>query len=380
VVALLIYVSAPHISVTIFDTPRHAVYFRIAAVTMPFFLGMGIFKQLLRVSFAPGRFNIVSVGYAILYTLLGIVLVVRMQMGVSGILLAMLAAAAVFALVGAVFTRRFLSPRFSLYTLREMLQFSVPILPSLFACWVMDFSDRYFLTKLSTLEQVGIYSVGARISSMIILLVTSYQMAWAPYALSVQHREDARDRYARGLFLFLLISLAAGTAIVVFGRPILVILTHPRYYGAEKVIGLLVLATVAYGTYLIMNIGLIITKKTSLTSISVGAGAVLNLVLNFALIPRFGMMGAAAATLISYALSVAGIYWFANRVYPIDYRFKRIAKLVALSVAVMFITSVFGFEDSLLLDVVFGIVLFAVFLMCIWRLFFRDSQTDQQAE
>ena len=368
-VAIVIFLLAPAISSLIFDAPHYSRYFRIVAAAIPFFLGMNIFRQLLRVSFAPGKYNVVSIGYAALYALFGIFLVVRMQMGINGILLGMLAALVVASLVGAVFTRRFLAFQFSMSALRKMLSFGLPILPSLFACWIIDFSDRYFLARLSTLEQVGIYSAGAKISSIIILFVTSFQMAWLPYALSIQHKEDARERYSRGLFLFLLICLIGGTGIVIFVKPILILLTQPKYYGAEKVVGLLVLATIAYGAYLIMNIGLIIAKKTSFTSISVGVGALLNIALNFMLIPHYGMLGAAAATLISYLVAAAAIYWFANRWYPIDYRFSRIFKLVFLSICIMLIASIIGFESSMFWDVIFSVILFIIFLFYIRRFF-----------
>jgi O-antigen/teichoic acid export membrane protein len=143
------------------------------------------------------------------------------------------------------------------------------------------------------------------------------------------------------------------------------------YYGAEKVIGLLVLSTIAYGAYLILNIGLMVAKKTSYTSISVAAGAILNLVLNFVLVPRFGIMGAAVATLISYCVSVAAVYWFANKWNPIDYRIRRIGKLILLSVAAMLIASIIDIESSVALDVLFSVFLFGIFLFGIRRFFFR---------
>lgn len=375
VVAIPLFALAPHVSRIIFDTPEHAAYFRVVAAAIPFFLMVNVFKQLLRIDFAPGKFNVVAVGHAGVYAALGIFLVTTMQMGVTGILLGMLGAAVCFSFVGAFLASRLVSFEFSGRELRSMLAFGLPLLPSLLAYWVIDFSDRYFLTKLSTLEQVGIYSVGARISSIIILFVTSFQMAWAPVALSFQHRPDAKERYSRGLFFFLVAAFTAATAIVVFARPILVVLTQPKYYGAEKVVALLVLATVAFGAFLIINIGLILTKKTSLTSAAIAAGAVINLVLNYLLIPRFEMIGAAVATLVSYSVAVALLYRFAQRHYPIDYGIARIAGLALLAVGVMLIATVVGFERSVLLDLLLGVLLMAAFLFLLKLLFF--PRTDK---
>jgi O-antigen/teichoic acid export membrane protein len=366
--AAVVLLFARHISHIIFGTADYATYFRIVAVAVPFFSTVNIFKQLLRLDFSPWKFNIVGVGYAAAYTGLAVFLVTEMRMGVAGILVAILASAACFAVVGGVFTARHFSLKFSGPVLKETLRFGLPLLPSLFACWLIDFSDRYFLTRMTTLEQVGIYSVGARVSSIIILFSTSFQMAWFPYALSIQHDSDAKKRYSRGMLLFVCAALAGATAITVFARPILVVLAQPKYYAAQKVIGLLVLATVAYGAYLIANIGLLITKKTTLSSFSIAMGALLNIGLNFLLIPRFGMTGAAVATLAAYFAAFVLLYSFAQKYYPVDYRPARLAGVAIVSVLAMALSSMLRF-DSAFIDFAFRILLYVGFLLLLLRFF-----------
>jgi O-antigen/teichoic acid export membrane protein len=368
VLAAVGFFFAAQISQMIFGTAEHAAYFKIAAAAVPFFLAVNIFKQLLRLEFSPWKFNIIGVGYAALYAALAVIFVTKMKMGVAGVLVGILASSACFAVVGGVFTVRHISPRFSGRILKEMLRFSLPLLPTLFACWLIDFSDRYFLTRMGTLEQVGIYSAGARISSIIILFSASFQMAWGPYALSIQHDDGAREKYSRGLLLFVCAALAGATAITIFARPILVVLAQPKYYAAENVIGLLVLATVAYGAYLVANIGLLITKKTTLTSFAIAVGALLNIGLNFMLIPRFGMMGAAVATLAAYFAAFLLLYAFAQKYYPIDYRPVRLAGVVFMSVFTMAVSSVVRF-DSTIIDFAFRTLLLVGFLFLLLRLF-----------
>jgi O-antigen/teichoic acid export membrane protein len=376
VVAVAVFVLAPQISRIIFDTADHASLFRIVAVIIPFFLATNIFKQLLRVDFSPLKFNAVAVGYAGLYTVLASILVVRM--GIVGVFWAILAASVCCACIGWVLSRRLFSLVYSWRVLREMLDFCLPLIPVLLACWVLDFSDRYFLTKMSTLEQVGIYSVGARISSIIILCVASFQMAWAPYALSIQHRPDAREQYSQGLWCFLVAALTGGTAIVVFSRPILIVLAERRYFGAEQVVAFLVFAAVAYGAANILNMGLILTKRTVMTGGVFVVGAVLNLVLNYLLIPGFGMMGAAVATLISYLVAAALLYVFAQKYYRIDYRLKRIALLALLAVGTMIVSSLVGIQRSLVADIIFDVALMICYLVLLWKFFLSGLTRAQE--
>lgn len=67
-----------------------------------------------------------------------------------------------------------------------------------------------------------------------------------------------------------------------------------------------------------------------------GLGAAVNLVLNVALIPRHGMMGAAVATVAAYATMAVGMAWWAQRVYPVPYQWRRvgIAAFIAVVLAV----------------------------------------------
>ncbi len=368
VVGAAVFALAPQLSQVIFGEGGQAPYFRIVAVAIPFFLAVNIFKLLLRLDFAPGKFNIVAAGYAAVYAALAILLVSKMRMGVSGALYAVAASAACFSVVGGVFTVRHFSFRFSGRLLKDMLRFSLPLLPSIFACWVIDFSDRYFLARMSTLEQLGIYSVGARISSIVILFSTSFQMAWAPYALSIQHEDDVKEKYSQGLSFFLCAGLAGAAAITIFAGPLLVLLTQPTYYGAQRVIGLLALGPVAYGAFLVLNIGLMIEKKTMLTSVAITAGAVLNIVLNVLLIPRFGMTGAAVATLVSYLTALALLYHFSQKYYPVDYKLGRTAGPALLSIGAMAISTAVEF-DSAPVDLLFRTLLLAGLVYILLRVF-----------
>jgi O-antigen/teichoic acid export membrane protein len=373
-ISIPVFIFSPHISQVIFDTAEYAPYFRALAVTIPFFLALNMLKQMLRIDFAPGKFNIVSIGFAGIYMALGVILVVNMKLGVNGILYAMLVAAVCSAIGGGILASKFLSLDFSAEKMGNLLAFGIPLIPYLLAVWVIDSSSRYFLTKLSTLDQVGIYSVGAKISSIIVLFITSFQMAWAPVALSIQHQPDAKEKYSRALLFFLTVSLTAATALAVFARPVLITLTQPIYYGAEKIIGLLAFALVEYGAFLMVSMGLIIVKRTALASAGLVIGAVVNLLLNYLLIPGFGIVGAAMATFASYSVAAILLYRFTQKYYPVDYKLPRIFKLSALSAGTWVISWFLPFERYMLLDLLSRSLLIFGFMALMRRLALYDGR------
>jgi O-antigen/teichoic acid export membrane protein len=371
IVAAFVFGLAPALSGLIFNTRAYAGHIRLVAGIIPCFLFVGIIKQLLRIGFSPFKFNLIAVGHAALYAALAIFLVTAIKMGVAGPLTAALVAGAVFSVIGSIVARNACSFRPSTSSLKGMFLFGLPLAPSLLACWIIDFSDRYFLTQMSTLEQVGVYSVGVKVSSIIVLFITSFQMAWAPVALSAQHEENARKKYAMGMLFFLAVSFAAAAALCIFSKSILMVLAEPRYYDAKLVIFPLTLSAIAYGAYLIVNIGLLITGKTVFASVAIGAAAAVNVLLNYLLIPKFQMIGAAYATLLSYLLAVVLIYVFAQKRYPVPYDLARISEMVFVSLTAMTVGASIEIERSPLIDLVFRVFLLTALLAALFRIFTR---------
>ena len=80
-------------------------------------------------------------------------------------------------------------PRSSTATLlREMNRFGMPLVPSALLLWVTNFSDRFFLVQLTDTAEVGLYSVGVRIASAMVLLLTAFRTAWPAFAYSIAER------------------------------------------------------------------------------------------------------------------------------------------------------------------------------------------------
>src|SRR4030095_12990851 len=68
--------------------------------------------------------------------------------------------------------------------------------PSALFLWVLNFSDRFFLVRLSGPREVGLYSIGVRIASAIILLLAAFRTAWPAFAYSIEDDREAARTYA----------------------------------------------------------------------------------------------------------------------------------------------------------------------------------------
>jgi O-antigen/teichoic acid export membrane protein len=160
-----------------------------------------------------------------------------------------------------------------------------------------------------------------------ILVVFPFQLAWPAISFSISHREGHRETYARAL-TYLSMVLAYVLLMLSFGTRIGLSFVVGEAYGeAYRVVPLVALAYCLNGVYYCIAPGIHIAEKTRFLTLIVVAGAVLNLGLNFLLIPRWGMMGAAWATAGSFLLVAILIGAIAQRFYPVDYEYRRLAKI-----------------------------------------------------
>jgi O-antigen/teichoic acid export membrane protein len=215
---------------------------------------------------------------------------------------------------------------------RQMQRFGLPFVPSGLALWAIDFADRFFLLKLKNAAAVGLYSVGVRVSTAILLLLIAIRTAWPAFAYSIKDDSEAKRTYGFVLTYVLYVACWVSLALSLLAPWIVRALTTPAYYAGARVVPLLVFGGTAFIAYNVMTIGTGRAKQTQFNWLVTGLGAVVNVALNFALIPPFGMMGAAAATVAAYVVMFLGITVRSQQVFRVPYQWRRIALVVAAAV------------------------------------------------
>jgi O-antigen/teichoic acid export membrane protein len=206
----------------------------------------------------------------------------------------------------------------------EMNRFGLPLVPSALFLWVTNFSDRFFLVTLADAEEVGLYSVGVRIASVLTLVLTAFRTAWAPFAYSIEDDDEARRTYAYVLTYIVTITTWVATALGLLSPWLVDWIAAPAFSSSSRVVAPLAFSVVLFAGYVVMGIGLGRTRRTQFNWVVTGAAAIVNVSLNLVLIPRYGMMGAAVATVASYGTMFAGMTWWSQRIYPVDYQWRRL--------------------------------------------------------
>ncbi len=217
--------------------------------------------------------------------------------------------------------------------LQRMNQFGMPLVPSALLLWVTNFSDRFFLVKLTDTAEVGLYSVGVRIASAMVLLLTAFRMAWPAFAYSIKSDEEARRTYAWVLTYLVVLTTWIATALTLLSPWLVAWLTAPEFASSSRVVGPLAFAAVSFGGFIVLSIGIGRARRTQFNWVITGAAAVVNVTLNLTLIPFYGMMGAAIATVAAYTVMFAGMAWWAQRIFPCPYQWRRVLTAAAAGIA-----------------------------------------------
>ena len=337
-VLLLAFTLAPHLSGILLQDTSQAHLVRLA-------IGWTWGSMLFQIPQAYYINNERSKTFVVLSTLLlllnlglSVYWVVIVRIGVEGALWARLVASAAFGVGLCAWLLWRQGSGFRWQWLKPMLRFGIPVVAGALAAAVINLSDRFFVQFYTGLSDVGIYATANKVAAIMSLtMVGAFHGAYVPFQYQMGRRTDHRRLIGRLMVIVTAVFCLASLALGLFARDLLRILVAPNYYDAHRVVIFLVLSHTAYITAAVFFTGINLSGKPEFgIPITVAAGLA-NLALNFALIPRWGILGAAIATFLTHVLRSAMNFFVAQRLYPIDYAVGKAVLLVSGTLAAYFL-------------------------------------------
>jgi O-antigen/teichoic acid export membrane protein len=333
---------ATPISQALFGEADAANLVRASAVALWAQMNYEQLTSLFRVEERSVAFVIASLTNVVLTVGATILLVVVLDRGPLGVIVGNFTGTLLVYLALLGYRREQLGLQLDRGLLRRMNHFGMPLVPSALLLWVTNFSDRLFLVKLTDTAEVGLYSVGVRIASAMVLLLTAFRMAWPAFAYSIQSDDEAKRTYAWVLTYLIVLSTWIATALTLLSPWLVAWLTAPAYASASRVVGPLAFAAVSFGGFIVLSIGIGRARRTQFNWVITGVAAIVNVTLNLTLIPIYGMMGAAIATVAAYTVMFAGMAWWAQRIFPVPYQWRRVLTAAAAGVALAVVGKLVG--------------------------------------
>ncbi|HEX6750629.1 MAG TPA: oligosaccharide flippase family protein [Longimicrobium sp.] len=288
-------------------------------------------------------------------------------MGLEGVMLGNALVSGASALALGAYTVRHVGVAFSLPRFRQLARFGAPLIVVSLGSFVLTFSDRYFLNWFTDTASVGVYALAYRFSFVLsTLTVVPFSQVWEPRRFEVARRPDAGEVYRR-MFLYYSLVLVGGAALMTAViRDVLAVMAAPEFLPAHRVVPLILVATILQQWAAYACVGLYLRSRTGVLAWVSVASVAVTLLLNALLIPRFGMMGAAWATIGAYVLRFGLTYAFSQAAYRIHYPWARVSVLVMLflgvSAARLLVT-----PSSLRASLAFGLLLALATLVVGWQ-------------
>lgn len=193
---------------------------------------------------------------------------------------------------------------FKLECLKELLKIGIPLMPNFLVYWVYNSADKIMITMLLGSSFTGVYAVAGKVGHISNLIYTAFSGGWLYFSYSTMKDED-QVQLKSDIFEYLgAISFASAIFVMGFSRLGFKVIFPESYMEAYRIVPYLFLAPLLLMLYQIIANQFSIVKKTYMNLCTLSIGAVGNIILNFGLIPKIGMEGAAIATIMGYAISV----------------------------------------------------------------------------
>jgi O-antigen/teichoic acid export membrane protein len=257
---------------------------------------------------------------------------------------------------------------------KKMMQYGLPILVAGIAFAVNEHFDKillgYWLPDNIAKSEVGAYSACYKLGLFMVLFATAFRLGIEPFFFSHSSNENAPQTYAVITKYFVILGSLILLGVIVFADVLKhLLLDNQSYWEAMKVVPLIILANFFLGIYNNLSVWYKLTDKTIIGAYISIVGAVVTLVLNYLLIPKYSYYGSAIATISAYGSMMFISYILGNKYYPIPYDMPKISGYLGISI-LFSIISFYGFRENYFV----GIPLLLLFLYFIYH---NEKETIQ---
>jgi len=250
------------------------------------------------------------------------------DLGLLGMAWASFAAAVLRVALAWAYLPELRAARFAPRLMKGMVRYGLPLMPGAIASLVLSLSDRRFFIYYGMEDANGLYCYGDKWARIVeFALVLPLATMWPAVFYNIAKDSNAKQQFARMATLFAGLGGVLAFGITMMGPTITALFdtsANDEFAGAAGPIGVLAAGYVLFGMNEVARVGFQLTGRTRRTAISMVLAAVLNLVLNALLIPRFGAHGAAWATFIAYGAAVVFSLWLSRSLYPQRWEYGRL--------------------------------------------------------
>ena len=263
--------------------------------------------------------------------------IVVLRLGVLGLLYSNLITAFLFSVVLHIYTLRQVGLRYDKSAAREIMRFSLPLLPGSFAMLVRNDVDKVILRMFMGLSQIGAYAMLTNLASIITnLILQPFLNIWNVKSFEICETKDGPQVMARIFTLQLSFMLFIGLILSV-EIPLILKVMAPREFWVPGFFAFLaVISKILFSAYYNLIFGLAYAKLTrTISNIQITA-ALLSVVLNYLTIRQFGLIAALATSCVVFLVQCILAYYMSDKHYHIPFEWGKIAWLLLITTLLFF--------------------------------------------
>jgi O-antigen/teichoic acid export membrane protein len=300
---------------------------------------MEAFYRLQRKPIGAVVFTLTTAGLSIL---ISVICILKFHLGVKGFVYGQLGGYFVGSIYGLFVLRKWIKfSFFNIHLLKEMLRYSLPLVPATVASQALIFFTNYYLKNKLDFSQLGLYNIGNILASAIGLLTAAFGQAWSPFAFSIANEKTSLRTYSAVFTVYSLFFSFICLTFSVFLPDILKVLATHNYYDAEIVGTILCYNLFFISTSIIGMTGCGIVKRTAPYAKAVVLAAIVSSVLMMLLSQHFGKEGAAVGILIGQLIIPITVFMTSQRYYRIPYSFSKTIIIIASSILFTILSKLF---------------------------------------
>ncbi|MBN2010080.1 polysaccharide biosynthesis C-terminal domain-containing protein [candidate division KSB1 bacterium] len=366
VCSLLIFFRKP-IAILFFGTVQeYALYIPLAAASVAITIVLNVISNWFRVHDNAILFASIDI-FRACATLTALTTMLILQKSVYELVLYSVCSEGVIAVIMILYITRkhgWKYPDFSI--IKPLVKYGLPLVPAGYAMWGLNYIDRLFLVRYTDFSEIGVYGVSYSLGYMVIpLLMRPFRTMFPTSAAELYN--NGKSMELQRLYEFsagssIVFSVPAVVGLMVLGKPILQLIATQNFVGGAPVMGFIASGYIFHvlSSYYTISLGLV--HRQYLSTISIGIAFVTNFILNYVLIPRYSIIGAALATQIAFLTQLISTFWFAQKhkifITHIGFPIKVVGSALIMGIGIYY----FGVLISNVIQNIYLVLLTTIFL------------------
>ena len=275
---------------------------------------------LFRMKNQPFLYGVFRISRTTIEIALSVFLILRFEMDWSGRFYGMVIAAFLGFIVAAFYLwkMKYLVLSFNKNYVKKFLHFGLPLIPHALSGALIMYSDKIIVTEMLGISENGIYSVAFQIGMVIALFQNSFNQAWVPFFFKKLKENFDKQKMVKVTYIYFLalLALTAGLWLI---TPIIFKFINHNFTEGSSFVFWIGLGFAFNGMYKMMVNYIMFEERTKYVAIITLTTAAVNIILNIIFINYYGLLGAAIASTISFAIQFILSWIICSKIYPMPW-------------------------------------------------------------